>query len=46
MAAADKDQCVPAFGEPHLILVQLHSEKKYVLSSGKDVVFTLILTLN
>lgn len=46
MAEADKNQCVPAFGEPHPILVQLHSEEKYVLSSGKDVVFTLTLTLN
>lgn len=46
MAAADKNQYVPAFGEPHPLLVQLHSEEKYVLSSGKNVAFTLNLTLN
>ena len=41
MAAADKNQYVPAFGQPHPILVQLHSEENHVLSPGKDVVFTL-----
>lgn len=46
MAAADKNQYVPAFGEPDPILLQLHSEEKHVLSLDKDVAFTLTLTLN
>lgn len=46
MAAADKNQYVPAFGDPHAILVQLHSEEKHVLSLGKEAAFTLTLILN
>lgn len=46
MAAADKNQYVPAFREPHPISVQLYSEEKRMLSLGKDVTFTLTLILN
>lgn len=46
MAAADRNQHVPAFGEPHPFLIQLHSEEKCVLSPGKYVALTATLLLS
>lgn len=45
-AAEDRNQHVPAFGEPYLFLIQVHSEEKCVLSPGKYVALTLTLLLS